>query len=199
VAYAENIAVALLAAGRSTRFGDQDKLTSWLGGKMLIEWAASAGLGLPAKWHFLIAGPDAAYDPLALGYNSLINPVPGLGMASSLRIAAAEAERVGASALVVLLADMPFIQPTHLKRIVATFRTDDSRAVFSKAGEGAPQPPALLPAILFPLLQSLEGDKGARSLAAEASIVEIDEDQLLDVDTVADLDHANIQLKGGEA
>lgn len=199
MAYAENIAVALLAAGRSTRFGDQDKLTSKLGDRMLIEWAASAGLSLSAGWHFLIASPDAAYDPVALGYNPLINPAPELGMASSLRIAAAEAERVGAHGLVVMLADMPFIQPAHLKRIVTSFRTDDSRAVFSKAARGAPQPPALLPATFFPLLQSLEGDKGARSLATEASIVETDEDQLLDIDTAADLDRANTKLKGREA
>lgn len=187
---AERIAIALLAAGRSVRFGKADKLTADLAGRPLIAWAAEAGRSLGAAHHLLVTGPDRAIDAGALGYHLLINDQPQDGMASSLRIAALAAEQAGADALLILLADVPFVTPEHLGRLIAAFREDGVRPVFTSASGGVPQPPALFPAVLFTALQGMEGDKGARGLAADATLIEAGEASLLDVDTPDDLERA---------
>lgn len=189
MAHAEDIAVALLAAGGSTRFGVADKLTAPLGGRPLIHWAAEAGLSVPARHWFLVAGPDAACE--AEGYRRLTNPSPAQGLASSLRVAAAAAAQAGVGGLLVLLADMPFVGTAHLGRLASAFGYDGTRPVFSTAPALVAQPPALFPASLFDALQMLEGDKGARGFTEGASLVSTDAERLFDIDTPADLARAH--------
>jgi molybdenum cofactor cytidylyltransferase len=192
VASDERLAVALLAAGRSTRFGDANKLTALLGGRPLIDWAAQAGLAVDAHSRFIVTGPgDLA--PIA-SYERMINPHPERGMAGSLRVAAQAAERAGTDALLVLLADVPFVEAAHLQHLIERHRVDPERPVFSIVPRGATQPPALFPASCFAALQALEGDKGARALAADAVLVETETDSLLDIDTPDDLDRAKSRL-----
>lgn len=190
MASADGIALALLAAGRSTRFGEADKLAALLGNLRLIDWAAQAGASIEVEHRFVVLGAGAILDPAPSGYQSLHNPHPEYGLSSSLRIAAHAAVQAGATALIAMLADMPFVDAEHLGRIVAAFRHDDTRPVFTRAVGGVAQPPALFPAAFFPTLQSLTGDKGARALAADATLIEIDAAHLLDIDTPADLDRA---------
>lgn len=190
MAHAEGIAVALLAAGRSTRFGDTDKLMAPLGLRPLVAWAAQAGKGVKGQRHFLVSGDQAAFDAEALGYERLINPHPERGMASSLRIAAAAADLAGAEALLILLADVPFVTVDHLARLIETFRDDPRQPVFSATADGPAQPPAVFPASFFSRLQTLEGDKGARALAAAAALVQAGGDMLFDIDTPENLARA---------
>jgi molybdenum cofactor cytidylyltransferase len=184
----EGLAVALLAAGRSQRFGAGDKLAAMLGGKPLIDWAAEAGRSVNAAQHFIVTGPDTPQQYYPAGYVLLFNPDAGEGLASSLRIAARQARETGASALLVMLGDMPLVRPSHLATLVATFVADPANPVFSHAPGNAAQPPAILPATLFPLLDGLSGDSGARSLARGATLVEASPDSLIDVDTPTDLE-----------
>lgn len=192
MASADGLAVALLAAGRSTRFGTADKLGALLGGRPLLAWAAQAGCAIEAEWRFVVAGPDMRTD--VPGYERLINAQPEQGLASSLRMAAGAAAEVGAGALLILLADMPFLEAEHLRRLVDVHREEPACAVFSVLPEGVPQPPALFPAELFGALRALEGDKGARGLAAGARLVEAGESSLFDVDTAEDLERARLLL-----
>ncbi len=187
MASADRLAVALLAAGRSARFGERDKLMAPLGGKSLIEWAASAGRSINAAQHFLIAAPDFPQHSCPEGYDPLSNPDAAEGMASSLRVAARHAREADATALLVLLGDMPLIRPAHLAALLAALSDDPARPVFSRTAGGAPQPPVLFPAMFFPAIEALAGDSGARSLARGATFVEAPADSLLDVDTPADL------------
>ena len=183
----DGLAVALLAAGRSQRFGIEDKLSAPLGGIALIEWAAEAGRSIKAAHHFVVTGPDVLQQACPAGYAQLLNPDAGEGLASSLRVAAREASKAGASAMLVLLGDMPLVRPSHLATLVATFAEDPTRPVFSHARGNAAQPPAILPSVLFPAIEALSGDSGARSIARAATLVEAPPDSLLDVDTPADL------------
>jgi len=187
VASADDLAVALLAAGRSTRFGDADKLTAPLGDRPLIEWAADAGRAINAAQHFLVSGPGFPQHFLPQGYAPVPNPDAAEGMATSLRIAARHAREIGASALLILLGDMPLVTAEHLAVLLAAFARDRGRPVFSRVAGGAPQPPAIFPATLFPALEALSGDAGARSLAQDAAFVEAPETSLIDIDTPEDL------------
>lgn len=183
----DGLVVALLAAGRSQRFGAEDKLGARLGNKALLDWAAEAGRSVEAAQHVIVTGPDTSLRSCPAGYEQLLNPDPGEGLASSLRIAARRARETGASALLVMLGDMPLIRASHLAALVGTFVADPVTAVFSHAPGNMAQPPAILPATLFPLLEALSGDSGARSLARSATLVEASADSLIDVDTPADL------------
>lgn len=183
----DGLAIALLAAGRSKRFGTADKLAATLAGRPLIDWAADAGRAVNAAQHIVVTGPDVPQKSCPVGYARLINQDAEEGLGSSLRMAARHARETGASALLVLLADMPFVRPSHLSLLIATFGADPAISVFSHAPGHAAQPPALLPAALFPTLEALGGDSGARSLARGATLVEAPADTLIDVDTPADL------------
>lgn len=190
-----NLMVALLAAGYSRRFGHADKLAADLGGRPVLAWAAAAGLTVNAPHHVLVTSHSAHLPEGAAGYRTVVNPSPEQGMASSLRIAAKEAQDTDASALLILLADTPFIEPDHLRKLVASASANPSRAVFTRAPTGIPQPPAIFPARLFPDLSALEGDQGARSFARDALFVEADEAQLLDIDRQEDLETARGRLR----
>ena len=183
----DGLVVALLAAGRSQRFGDADKLAAMLGGKSLIDWAADAGRVVDAAQHVVVTGRDVPQQIVPADYTQLRNPDATEGLSSSLRVAARHAREAKASALLVLLGDMPFVRPSHLSLLVATFNADPDTPVFSHAPGNAAQPPAILPAGLFPALEALGGDTGARSLARGAALVEAPADTLVDVDTPEDL------------
>ncbi|MBU0556989.1 MAG: NTP transferase domain-containing protein [Alphaproteobacteria bacterium] len=185
-----DLAVALLAAGRSTRFGTADKLRADLGGRPLIGWAAQAERSVEAAHHLLVAPAGVDWEALAPGYRLLVNVQPEAGMSHSLCLAAQAAQEAGAAALLVLLADMPFVTGTHLKAMLGRLATDEARAVFSCSPDGVAQPPALFPARDFGVLQALDGDRGARGLAAGAALVPADARLLLDVDTPGDLARA---------
>ncbi len=183
----ERLAVALLAAGRSARFGQADKLSAPLGGRPLLHWAAAAGAGINAAQHFLVTSAGFAPRDRPEGYAHLANPDAQEGLASSLRIAARHARESEATALLILLGDMPLVRAAHLAALIAAFTEEPSRPVFTRALGGAPQPPAIFPAALFAALEALSGDSGARALARSAAFVEAPADSLIDVDTPADL------------
>jgi molybdenum cofactor cytidylyltransferase len=185
VAGPERLAVALLAAGGSARFGTADKRLADLGGRPLIDWAAQAGRSIPAARHFAIVSAGFALGDCPAGYAPVVNMAAGEGLASSLSLAARQARMMGATALLVLLADMPLVSARHLAALIAA--GDGARPVFSRAGEGRGQPPALFPAALFAQLEALTGDRGARDLAGNALFIPAAAEELIDVDTPVDL------------
>lgn len=177
------LVVALLAAGGSTRFGPEDKLAAPLGDRPLIAWAAEAALTVAAARHIVIGGPalDAPFEAIP-------NPDAANGLSTSLRLAAQAARDAEADALLVLLADMPFVGADHLRAMIARFTAD--RPLFSRTPGGPAQPPALFPARLFPALLDASGDQGARRFAEGADFIEAGANHLLDIDRPADLEQA---------
>ena len=183
----DGLVVAVLAAGRSQRFGAADKLSAELAGKPLLHWAADVGRSINAAQHLLVTGPNFAAQDLPSGYGHLVNEAPSEGLASSLRIAAAHSRN--ASALLILLGDMPRVTAAHLQAILSLHIAHPDRAIFSSIPGGSPQPPALFPATLLPVVEAMSGDSGARILATDALFVAADADLLVDVDTPDDLAH----------
>lgn len=184
--------LALLAAGQSRRFGDRDKLSARLGGKMLGVHAAETGTRLSFAQRLVIGSPDHDCAPhwSALGYRIIANDDAALGQATSVRLAAARAIQSGASAMCIMLADMPFVTCDHLGRLVAAF--EQTGETVASVRNGQAMPPAIFSAAVLESLIALTGDSGARNLLADAELVEADDPTLLDVDTEAELDQANL-------
>ena len=186
--------LALLAAGQSRRFGDRDKLSAMLGGKMLGLHAAQAAADLPFSQKLVIASPhpDCAAGWRDLGYRVVANPDAARGQATSVRLAAAHAIEAGASALCIMLADMPFVTRDHLSRLIEAFEQSGRTSTVASSCNGQAMPPAIFPPGALKGLIELDGDAGARAMLAEARLVAGDDQMLMDIDTEKDLSQANL-------
>lgn len=166
------------------RFGAEDKLCAILDGQPLARHAVAATQGMRfARRVAIVSGTDFPFAEF--GFDMLINDDPARGLSSSIRIGTEAARAGGASAVLIMLADMPCVEQTHLERLFAA--SDGERSLVYSTGGARPSPPALIGAAHFDLLAALIGDQGARELAARAVHVTAPAGDLVDIDTLADL------------
>ena len=181
---AEQVAIIVLAAGHARRFGS-DKLMADLEGAPMGVRAARNLVGIPAAAHFAVCQPDAAIAPhyAALGYTLVENPNADLGLSASLHLAVAAAAQIKAQALLIALADMPFIGAAHIGALIAAC---DGEIIASSDGAQA-MPPAIFPRANWPLLLETQGDAGARHILSQARSLAAPIGSLHDIDTPDDL------------
>jgi molybdenum cofactor cytidylyltransferase len=179
---ARDVALVLLAAGTSQRFGQEDKLLARVGGKHLIEHCLDrlATLDFGERIAVVHAGSGAAGLLAAAGYTLALNPAPQTGMGGSLALGVTAIAR--SRACLVYLADMPLVSITHLEAILGV----DSDIVASSL-DGVKRPPALFDALHFDALKSVRGDQGARALLHRADSVPSARHILADVNSTEDL------------
>jgi len=188
--------VAVLGAGAGSRMGG-GKLGKDLGGRPLGAWALSAALGLSAPV-VLIASLEAPLwlDPALPGVELVANPQAASGMASSLVLAGRMALERQAGALLVMLADMPFVSTATLRALVA--RTTADRVTACRYEDGHLGPPACFGRLRLDGLLRLSGDAGARHLLNQPGFAEgLDGAgaELMDVDTQEDLQRARMLMR----
>lgn len=191
--------LALLAAGQSRRFGDRDKLSAMLGEKMLGLHAAESGASLPFAHKLVIGSPEhrCAEQWREQGYQIIANEDAARGQATSVRLAAAQAINRGATALCIMLADMPFVTPDHIGKLIAVFEQSGCTNIIASARAAQAMPPVIFPSGALKKLIALEGDAGARGLLADACLVAGDDQMFMDVDTDEDLARANLLFDNG--
>ena len=181
------IVAAVLAAGLATRFG-AEKLLHPLAGKPLAAHIADTLAALPAAHRLAIVAaghPERSALFVERGFAIAENDDPARGLASSLALAAEWAHRHDADALLVCLADMPYITVDHLVRLIAAGEDND---LVATEANGVRSPPAIFSRALLPQLATLTGDRGARDLIANAAVVIAPPALIKDIDTPADLD-----------
>jgi molybdenum cofactor cytidylyltransferase len=186
-----SIAAIVLAAGTSTRMGD-NKLLAMLDGRPLVRHAVEAALGSTARPVIVVTGNAAEAVRAALSgldVRFVHNPDFAAGMAGSLAagIAALEPELDGA---LICLGDMPRVRAAHLDAIAAA--ATDGVHIVVPTHEHKRGNPVLLGRAVFAEVLALRGDVGARSLierhADRVRTVAIDDPAVLtDVDTRAQL------------
>jgi molybdenum cofactor cytidylyltransferase len=175
-------AVALLAAGRATRFGS-DKLMAELDGIPLglhsARIADAAGFG----WRFAVCSKGAAISQhfSARGWSILENAAPADGQSTSLHLAVEAVLDTEAKALLVMLADMPFVTLDHVRAVAA------SRMLTASHNGHSPMPPALFPRAYWPQLLATTGDRGAAALLKQARLIRAEPEMLRDIDVPTDL------------
>ncbi len=176
------IAAVLLAAGRSTRFGSEDKLMALLDGIPLGLHAARTLGGLPLAARLAVTGAIERSWP---GFEIVRNDQPERGIGRSIALGVAAARRLGAEGVLIALADMPLVSADHFTRVLARGQGPESIAASSNGVNR--MPPALFGAAWFDRLERLSGDTGARLLLDQAEIVECVSAELIDIDRPADL------------
>ena len=197
---AARAAAIVLAAGEASRYGSQKLLTP-LGGRPLLQHAVDAANASSLTPVIIVLGADA--DRVATGIDFgrariVRNADYATGQASSLRAGlgviasgAGLTEAVRADAVVVLLGDQPMVTAALLDALLARQRETNAAAVVC-VQDGRRSPPTLLHRDLWPELEELRGDVGARDVLARRSdvallVVERALARLDDVDTRDDL------------
>ncbi len=190
---AKQVAIVVLAAGHARRFG-ADKLMADLDGAPLGIRAARNLPGIDAAAHFAVCQPGAAIAPhyADLGYAIVENPNANLGLSSSLHLAVGAAAATNAQALLIVLADMPFIMPAHIDALIAACDHD----IIASTDGGQSMPPAIFPRSTWPLLLDTKGDAGARIILSKARNLAAPLGSLCDIDTPDDLAASKSPLLG---
>lgn len=178
-----SLAVAVLAAGSSSRFGAEDKLAALFRGKPLGMHAtdALAGQDFSHRWVIVrtLEHPCIA-DWISAGFEPVLNTDAATGMGSSLRRAAGLADVAGAEGLMVCLADMPLVEAAHVTALAQLWR-EQGGIVASRDGDLV-SPPAIFARAFFGMLADLDGDRGGRALLEGAACVTAPLGSLADID-----------------
>jgi molybdenum cofactor cytidylyltransferase len=182
------VAAVLLAAGGGTRFsGPTHKLLALLQGRPVYEWAVEHAVAAGLDEVVVVTGPA----PLALpaSVTGLENPAWAEGQMTSVQAAVAHARAAGHEAVVMGLADQPFIGPATWQAVARCAAAPICVATYG----GQRANPVKLGATVWDLLPT-GGDEGARVLLRSrpdlVAEVACDGDPA-DIDTVEDLTRWN--------
>jgi len=185
------VQVLILAAGAGSRFraaGGGDKLEAVLPGRSGLTVLQATlrlwkGLGLPCLAVVSDSAPWRA--ELAFREGVAVLSLPTTGMGDSL--AAAVAATSAAAGWLVALGDMPFVQPSTARQLLALYQPE--RIVVPTHGSRRGHP-VLFGRDFAAALGELRGDEGAKRLLREAVVLErevADAGIHSDIDTPADL------------
>ncbi|ESQ79055.1 NTP transferase domain-containing protein [Asticcacaulis sp. YBE204] len=181
---AEEVALIVLAAGRSERFGTEDKLSASLGGLALGLHTPQRLSVLPWGDRVAIHGGDLEAPLSALGFRVIAPAQAKAGMGDNMARAIGQSTDIRAA--LIVLADMPFVSLRHVSQMLEV--AENNTIIISRDG-ALSLPPVLFHATHFEALKRLSGDQGARQLieAHEAIRVPLSPEEALDVDTPDDL------------
>jgi molybdenum cofactor cytidylyltransferase len=195
------VAGILLAAGAATRMG-RNKLLLELAGEPLVRRAARCALAAGLSPVLVVLGHEADQVRRALAglaCTPVSNPCFAEGMNTSLS-AGVTAVPPEAEAALVLLADMPFVEPAMIEAVVARWRETGAPVVASRSG-ASPAPPTLYARSLFPLLTGGTGEGRGREVVRgqgeRARFVDWPAAALADLDVAEDVEHARARLGAG--
>lgn len=182
---AERVALILLAAGRSERFGQADKLTQPFLGKPLAQHVVTALEAVPFAARIAVCSATEL-DLAARGYEVVVNDAPAEGQSRSVRLGMAAAQAHDIDAVLIALADMPRVTAAQVWRLLDTASGEDDALASSDGVQ--PRPPALFGRAHFPMLETLVGDQGARELILKGRHIVTSAAELIDIDTPQDLE-----------
>ena len=188
--HAPRIAALVLAAGRSTRFGPENKLLADLDGEPLVRRTITAIRASAARPVTVVTGHMAeAVTAVLDGLDVRIvhNPDFAAGLSSSLKTGLA-ALPAGIDGFVVALGDMPRITASHIDRLISAFAPKEGRAIVVPVHGSKRGNPVLFAAAFLDEMRAVAGDTGARHIIGQHAdeVVEVDlgtDAIFIDVDT----------------
>lgn len=170
------------------------KQTLDLAGKPMLEYAATVFSQSSLDEVVVVLNPSVTWSPRRRRrMRVVLNERPEAGISSSVKTGV-DALDDRSEAVVIGLADKPFLQTSTIESLIKTYRLTRAEIVVpvrsAKRGN-----PILFRRDLFPCLRSLKGDVGAKVLveSKKYQVIEVPVDDvgvLIDVDTQEDLRRA---------
>jgi len=188
----------LLAAGKSERFGEKNKLSEIFNGKPLINNILDTLLEIfDTSELTIIIGYEQKIIKNLINNEKIkilenINYKRGIGTSISLAVKNLETDIKG---VMVIPADMPYITSKDLLNLENKFWEYNCKKVIIPQYKSKTGNPVILPGIYFDTLKKLKDDFGARSLIADKDIITLKTGfgTILDIDTRDELDKAKIK------
>lgn len=192
------VAAIVLAAGRSSRMGEQQKQLASVGGIPMIRRVVDALMKSEILSTTVVTGAcsEGVVQELRNCKVSVVHNADYRdGIASSLKRGLSSLPE-GIDGVMILLADMPFIAATHINELLAEFNPATERDIVAPIREGRLGNPVIWSTRYVPAMMKLNGDRGARLLLDEfaANVWEVpmgDDAIFMDVDTLEELRFAN--------
>ena len=184
----DNIAILILAAGKSSRMGRVKQLLK-INSKTILENAIENAQNSKASSVFCVLGAN-----YKLIKNSLINtkieiifnPNFENGISSSIvsGIKHIENQTINYNSVLIMLADQPEVNSNYLNQLIKKHATNPQQIIASNYKDKAGVP-AIFSKNYFNQLLQLSGDKGAKEfLNKQSGIVKIEQESpLIDLDT----------------
>lgn len=187
----KRIAAIILAAGGSTRMG-KPKLTLCWHGVPLVRWVARIALHAGCAPVIVVSGasPDSLKTSLAsLPVQFTHNPDWESGQSTSVRAGVLALPKEIDAAL-IMLGDQPQIPLNVLQTLINAYCTETPPPPILASAIGNQRAnPVLFDRAMFPVLTSLQGDAGARTIFSryQVQLIPFDNPDLkLDVDSPED-------------
>ena len=157
------LGAVLLAAGRSLRFGQEDKLLCDMGGRTMLSRALDTMGALDADVQAAVVSTERAGSiAAAAGFDVVRNDGPEAGLSRSIVLGVLWARAQGCDAVLLAVADQPLLTADSLAELLAALRRTGRVACL--ADESHRGNPAVFPAACFDELLALRGDRGAKSV-----------------------------------
>jgi molybdenum cofactor cytidylyltransferase len=196
------IAGVVLAAGVSRRLGTTKQVLP-LGGRPLLSWALAAMRAAVPSLVVVVLGHDAEriqQEVTLDGVDVVINPRYAEGLSTSLQ-AGLHALPAEVSAALVATGDQPFITAGHLSALLAAHAATAKPIVATEYADHTGVPMVLARSI-WPLVDGLEGDRGAQPLLRGhpelvARVVSPDPAMAFDVDTPEAYEAVRARVEAG--
>lgn len=191
-----------LAAGNSSRFGS-NKLNQILQDRPIGAHALSTALKSDLQKVIVVRNESDSYWLAPFLKDEKCKLVTcrktQIGQAYSIHSGLRYAEKHGADAIMVILADQPFITVNMMNTLIETYKKQRDVSFIASSHNGITCPPILFSSLMFPDLYALNGDHGARYLLTEKETEGIFlnfsyEEAFYDIDTVHD--YESILRKG---
>jgi molybdenum cofactor cytidylyltransferase len=195
----ERVAGVVLAAGQSTRMG-RNKMLLEIGGRTLVRRAVTTALAAGLDPVLVVVGheSDKVRGELSgLPCTSVLNGEYASGMNTSLR-AGIVALPDDVAAAVVLLGDMPLVDPAMVRALVDALRRGTRPLAVSIYGDVV-APPIAYGHALFPELRALTAEACGKSVIkrhrTEAIELRWPSETLTDLDEPADVQRIRARLE----
>ena len=196
-----NIAVLILAAGRSSRMKEVKQLIK-INNKTLLNITIEKARTLKNSSIFCVLGANASQikkeihaENFTIIYNNLFNE--GLSSSIVTGIQYFKQNKFNFKGVLILLADQPAIESSYLKQMLELFENESGKIIASQYDKTFGVP-ALIPSRFFEDLQKIKGDKGAKAFLNEHKnniITPKTTTNLVDLDTKEDVHAYQKQIK----
>jgi molybdenum cofactor cytidylyltransferase len=192
------VAILVLAAGLSKRFGPRNKLLEDFCGKTVLWHTVRAATAANVGPVYVVTGEHHTEICAALAELDVLirfNPSFSDGMGNSLAFGV-EKLPGDLDGVMILAGDMPLISARFIQTMFGTFAgANAEKIVFAATRDGEQRNPVIWPRDVFPALRNHTGQGGAKALLSRLSARTIEcrteHDHLLsDIDTPDDLEHA---------